>query len=161
MESQKQAIKCTRAEKQRKKLQSDYQELLQFFPDINVHRMEAVENFHRQLSSILSSELRESEQNIDAMITLANGVTESLSEALNKVIITEMRRVEAKVNLLMDEMNETLYDVHIKPPMLNTMNAESYEFSTEDDGGTGMRYKGMILLDIALMRTTKLPFVRH
>ncbi len=212
MESQKQAIERSRAEKQRKKLQSDYQELLQFFPEIDVRRLEAVENFHRQLSSILSSELRESAQNIDAMIALSNEeikkleeeqkrissipnvnkatleryaelqkellelqaanetfdkkneykrVTENLSEALNKVIATEMRRIEAKLNPLMDEMNETLYDVRIKPPMLNTMSADLYEFSTEDDGGTGMRYKGMILLDIALMRTTKLPFVIH
>ena len=61
----------------------------------------------------------------------------------------------------MDEMNETLYDVRIKPPMLSTMSADLYEFSTEDDNGTGMRYKGMILLDIALMRTTKLPFIIH
>ena len=212
MQSQKQAIERSKAEKQKKKLQSDYQELLQFFPEIDVHRLEAVENFHRQLSTILSSELRESEQNIDAMIALASEeikkleeeqkrismvpnvnkatleryaelqkellelqaanetfdkkneykrVTESLSETLNKVIVTEMRRIEAKLNPLMDEMNETLYDVRIKPPLLNTLSADSYEFSTEDDGGTGMRYKGMILLDIALMRTTKLPFVIH
>lgn len=72
-----------------------------------------------------------------------------------------MRRVEAKLNPLMDEMNEKLYDVRIKPPMLSTMSADLYEFSTEDDNGTGMRYKGMILLDIALMRTTKLPFIKE
>ena len=212
MESQKHAIERSRKEKQRKKLQSDYQELLQFFPEINVKRLEAVENFHRQLTSILNSELRESERNIDAMIALANEqiekleeeqkrisqipnvtkatleryaelqkellelqsanatfekknelkkITDNLTETLNKSIVTEMRRVEAKINPLMDEMNETLYDVRIKPPMLNTISADLYEFSTEDDGGTGMRYKGMILLDIALMRTTKLPFIIH
>ena len=212
LESQKHAIELSRAEKQRKKLQSDYQELLQFFPEINVQRLEAVETFHRQLSSILSSELRESENNTDAMIALANEqikkleedqkrisqipnvnkatleryaelqkellelkaanetfdkkaeykrITESLSETLNKLIVTEMRRIEAKVNTLMDEMNETLYDVRIKPPLLNIINADTYEFFTEDDGGTGMRYKGMILLDIALLRSTKLPFIIH
>lgn len=212
MESQKHAIEQSRIEKQKKKLQSDYQELLQFFPEIDVHRLESVENFHRQLSSILSSELRESERNLDAMIALANEqiakleeeqkrisqipnvtkatldryaelqkellelqsanrtyekktelkrVTESLTETLNKAIVTEMRRIEAKLNPLMDEMNETLYDVRIKPPMLSTMSADLYEFSTEDDNGTGMRYKGMILLDIALMRTTTLPFIIH
>lgn len=212
LESQKHAIERSRTEKQRKKLQSDYQELLQFFPEINIQRLEAVETFHRQLSSILSSELRESENNIDAMIALANEqikkleedqkrisqipnvnkatleryaelqkellelkaanetfdkkaeykrITENLSETLNKLIVTEMRRIEAKVNTLMDEMNETLYDVRIKPPLLNTINADTYEFFTEDDGGTGMRYKGMILLDIALLRSTKLPFIIH
>ena len=212
LESHKHAIERSRTDKQRKKLQSNYQELLLYFPEINVQRLEAVENFHRQLASILSGELRESERNIDAMIALANEqiakleeeqkrisqipnvtkatleryaelqkellelqsanatfekknelkrVTESLSETLNKAIVTEMRRVEAKINPLMDEMNETLYDVRIKPPLLNTISADLYEFSTEDDGGTGMRYKGMILLDIALMRTTKLPIIIH
>ena len=212
MESQKHAIEQSRTEKQRKKLQSDYQELLQFFPEINIQRLEAVENFHRQLAKILSSELLESERNIDAMIALANEqikkleeeqkrisqipnvtkatleryaelqkellelqsanatyekknemkrVTETLSENLNKAIVTEMRRVEAKINPLMDEMNETLYDVRIKPPMLSTTSADLYEFFTEDDNGTGMRYKGMILLDLAFLRATQLPFVIH
>ena len=62
-------------------------------------------------------------------------VTEALSENMNKAIVTEMRRVEAKINPLMDEMNETLYDVRIKPPMLSTTSADLYEFFTEDDNG--------------------------
>lgn len=85
MESQKHAIEQSRIEKQRKKLQSDYQELLQFFPEIDVHRLEAVENFHRQLSSILNSELCESERNIDAMIALANEQIVKLEEEQKRI----------------------------------------------------------------------------
>lgn len=212
MESQKAAIERSRSEKKLKSFQSDFRELLLFFPQMDAKRLEDVENFHRQLSSILNSELRDSEKNLDAMIALANEEikkreqeqlrisqipnvtkatleryaelqkemlelqsannaydkkgelkkkTEALAKTADDLTVSEMRYIETKVNSLMDAMNETLYDVKIKPPRLFTISADSYEFCTEDDGGTGMRYKGMILLDIALLCSTKLPFIIH
>ena len=84
-----------------------------------------------------------------------------MAENHEKVIVSEMRYIETKLNSLMDEMNETLYVVKIKPPMIHAESADKYVFETEDDGGTGMRYKGMILLDLASLRATKLPIIIH
>lgn len=212
MEAQKTAIERSRSEKKLKSFQSDFHELQLFFPDMDVKRLEDVENFHRQLSAILNSELRESEKNLDAMIALATEEikkreqeqlrisqipnvtkatleryaelqkemlerqsandaydkkgelkrkTEAIAKTANELTVSEMRYIETEINSLMDQMNETLYDVRIKPPRLFTINADSYEFKTEDDGGTGMRFKGMILFDIAIMRSTRLPFIVH
>lgn len=196
----------------RKTFQRDYQELLVFFPEIDVQKLEQVEQFHRRISKILSGEIKETKNNVEAMIALASqkirdleaeqlrisqlpnvsratlekyaelqkelqdlkaandafkkkdelhDKTVRLAESLDKIIVTEMRYIETKLNSLMDEMNETLYDVKIKPPMIHAESADKYEFATEDDGGTGMRYKGMILLDLAIMRSTKLPIIIH
>ena len=196
----------------KKSFQKDYQELLVFFPDIDVNKLEQVEEFHHRISNILNDEIRENQKNLEAMISLATSKikeleeeqlrisqlpnvakatleryselqkemqellaaneaykkrdelhdnTVKLAESLDKSIVNEMRYIETKLNSLMDEMNETLYDVKIKPPILHTDNANKYEFATEDDGGTGMRYKGMILLDLALLQATSLPFVIH
>lgn len=196
----------------KKSFQKDYQELLVFFPDIDVSKLEQVEEFHHRISNILNGEICENQKNLEAMISLATSKireleeeqlrisqlpnvakatlekyselqkelqellaaneahkkrdelhdnTVKLAESLDKSIINEMRYIETKLNSLMDEMNETLYDVRIKPPILHAENANKYEFATEDDGGTGMRYKGMILLDLALLRATRLPFVIH
>lgn len=212
MQSQKDAIERSRKEKQFRHFQSDFMELLRFFPEADIGRLEEVENFHRQLSSVLNSELRDNEKHLDAMISLANDEisrleqdqlrisqipnvnkatliryaelqkeiqdlqsandafdhkdelkkrTEALVESLNTLIEKEMRYIETKVNSLLDEMNEKLYDVKIKPPLLHAISADQYEFSTEDDHGTGMRCKGVVLFDIALLRSTKLPFIIH
>jgi len=211
LQAQLKGLEMSKAEG-KKSFQKDYQELLVFFPDIDVNKLEQVEEFHHRISNILKGEIRENQKNLEAMISLATSKIEELEEeqlrisqlpnvakatlekyaelqkelqellaandaykkkdelhnntvkleeSLDKSIINEMRYIETKLNSLMDEMNETLYDVKIKPPILHTENANKYEFATEDDGGTGMRYKGMILLDLALLRSTNLPFVIH
>ena len=191
MESQKTSIERSRSEKKLKSFQSDFNDLLLFFPQMNVERLNGIEEFHRQLSSILNGELRESEKNLDAMIALANEEikkreheqlrisqipnvtkatleryaelqkemlelqsandaydkkaelkkkTDTLAKTANDLTVSEMRYIETKLNSMMDEMNETLYDIKIKPPRLFTLSADAYDFKTEDDGGTGMRY---------------------
>ena len=72
MESQKTALETSRKEKKAKQLQSDYTELLRFFPGVDLRKLEEVEKFHRQLSTILNSELRASEKQLDVMISLIN-----------------------------------------------------------------------------------------
>ena len=211
LQAQLKGLEMSKAEG-KKSFQKDYQELLAFFPDIDVNKLEQVEEFHHRITNILNGEIRENQKNLEAMISLATSrikeledeqlrisqlpnvakatlekyaelqkelqellaaneaykkkdelhdKTIKLAESLDKTIVGEMRYIETKLNSLMDEMNETLYDVKIKPPILHAENANKYEFATEDDGGTGMRYKGMILLDLALLRATSLPFVIH
>lgn len=211
LQAQLKRLEMSKAEG-KKTFQKDYQELLVFFPDIDVNKLEQVEEFHHRISNILNGEIRENQKNLEAMISLATSKikeleeeqlkisrlpnvakatlekyaeiqkelqellaandafkkkdelhdnTVKLAESLDKSIVSEMRYIETILNSLMDEMNETLYDVKIKPPILHAENANKYVFATEDDGGTGMRYKGMILLDLALLRATNLPFVIH
>lgn len=211
LQAQLKVIEMSRNEG-KKDFRRDYQELLEFFPEIDVKRLEQVEQFHRSISKILENEMKESKNNMEAMIALASqkiceledeqlrisqipnvsratleryaelqkelqrlksaneaskkkdelhNKAVKLAESYEKTIVSEIRYIETKLNSLMDEMNETLYDVNIKPPMIHAESADKYVFETEDDGGTGMRYKGMILLDLALLRATNLPIIIH
>ncbi len=94
-------------------------------------------------------------------ITIVEGQSGRYANSTFRYITTPSATENKDHFVIVDEMNETLYDVKIKPPILHAENANKYEFATEDDGGTGMRYKGMILLDLALLRATSLPFVIH
>lgn len=196
----------------KKKLRKDYNELVRFFPEMNVAKLEEVERFHAKLALILKDEIKESkkkqqsllamyddqikeleeqqiqisqipnvtkatlsrfaelEKELQALIAANEAYskkeelhkkTVSLKEALDKLIVNEMRYIETKLNALMDTMNESLYLMKIKPPRFLTLSANSYKFETEDDKGTGTRYKGMILLDLAVLQTSKLPFIIH
>lgn len=196
----------------KKSFQKDYRELLEFFPEIDVQKLEQIEQFHRRITQILNGEIRDKKDSLNAMIALASSrireledeqlrisqlpnvekatlekyaelqkellelqtaneaykkkdelhkKTERAQETVDEVIMREMAYIEAKLNPLLERMNDTLYDVEITPPLLKTHSADKYEFYTEDDGGSGMRRKGVILLDLGLMQSTKLPFVIH
>jgi ribosomal protein S21 len=196
----------------KKSFQKDYRELLEFFPEIDVQKLEQIEQFHRRITQILNGEIRDKKDSLNAMIALASSrireledeqlrisqlpnvekatlekyaelqkellelqtaneaykkkdklhkKTERAQETVDEVIMREMAYIESKLNPLLERMNDTLYDVEIKPPLLKTHSADKYEFYTEDDGGSGMRRKGVILLDLGMMQSTKLPFVIH
>ena len=77
------------------------------------------------------------------------------------MIVEEMARIDLRLNNLMEEMNSTMYADAMKAPIINVESASSYTFYTPDDGGTGMRYKGLILFDLAVLQSCSLPFLIH
>ena len=196
----------------KKTFQKDYEELKIFFPELDVSRLEQVENFHRELTQILRKEIKESSANIEAMIELATQQIKELeqeqlrisripnvakailekyaavrkelqqlieaneawdkkkqlsekakneAEQLNSLIVERMSYIEHKLNTQMEAMNATLYDVEMKAPLVHVEAANKYSLHTPDDGGTGMRYKGLILFDLAVLQESNLPFVVH
>lgn len=196
----------------KKTFQKDYDELRLFFPQLDVSRLEQVENFHRELTQILRKEIKESSANIEAMIELANQQIKQLeqeqlrisripnvakaildkyaavrkelqllidanaawdkkkqlsnkakseAEQLNCLIVERMAYIEQKLNTRMETMNATLYDVEMKAPLVHIESSSKYSFHTPDDGGTGMRYKGLILFDLAVLQESNLPFIVH
>lgn len=82
-------------------------------------------------------------------------------KALDDMIVEEMARIDLRLNNLMEEMNSTMYADAMKAPIINVESASSYTFYTPDDGGTGMRYKGLILFDLAVLQSCSLPFLIH
>jgi hypothetical protein len=52
----------------KQKFQKDFEALKQFFPDINIRKLDEIEAFHKQLSSILKKEFSESSKNLQHMI---------------------------------------------------------------------------------------------
>ncbi len=210
--AQKGAIARTRNEA-KKTFQPNYQDLEEFFSNINVEKLATVENFHRKLTKILKSELSENEADIDAMIELADceisnvekqikeiaqlqNVSKAILEKyanirkklqtladanaaydkknalhdeavkaqkeLDDTILREMSKFQQKLNTKLEELNDYLYDDYeMEAPRLHVKSANEYEFYTPDDGGAGMRYKGLALFDIAMLDLTNIPFIVH
>lgn len=80
-------LKSIRSDKDygKKSYQSGYEELEQFFPCVNTQRLKNIENFHRQLSSILSKEFKENEKNIQDMISLIDNEISSIEERIKQI----------------------------------------------------------------------------
>ncbi|MHA2700121.1 DUF2326 domain-containing protein [Streptococcus agalactiae] len=69
--------------------------------------------------------------------------------------------LEGKINAKMREFNDFLYPDIRKAPQINLRAYNSYSFYTPDDDGTGTKFKGMILFDLAILYLTNLPALAH
>ena len=88
-------------------------------------------------------------------------IAQDEKKKLDDLIVTEMAGIDLKLDGIMEEMNSTMYEDAMKAPIINVESATSYSFYTPDDGGTGMRYKGLILFDLAVLQSSNLPFLVH
>lgn len=69
----------------KKSFQRNYADLEQFFPEINIQRLESIEAFHKQLSNILKKEFKENEENIQSMLDLVNTELKKIEEEIIKI----------------------------------------------------------------------------
>ncbi|MDO5295545.1 MAG: DUF2326 domain-containing protein [bacterium] len=82
--SQKQVIE---ADRDWSKFQSEtkFQRLLDFFPEVNLQHIKAIENFHIQLAKILQNEFSEAEEHIRAALALTDENIAQLEAEINQV----------------------------------------------------------------------------
>ncbi len=83
--------------------------------------------------------------------------TQSKVEEETKNIVLQ---IQNKINNELATMNESLYSVSKKPPILS-LESKKYEYKTFDDGGTGTNFKNLIILDTCLLKQTVLPAIIH
>lgn len=69
--------------------------------------------------------------------------------------------LEGKINAKIREFDNVLYPDIRKAPQINLKAHNSYSFYTPDDDGTGTKFKGMILFDLAILYLTNLPALAH
>lgn len=79
-----------------------------------------------------------------------------LAEERNSISAHISNIINNKIRKLVDDV----YDEFRKSPKLEIAN-NSYSFSAIEDTGTGKAYSNLILLDLAILQTTVLPFVIH
>ncbi|MBC3830843.1 DUF2326 domain-containing protein [Undibacterium amnicola] len=184
----------------------------EFFPTVDVTRLEQVETFHQKIGSIVKKELKseldvvqleESTLTIE-IVTLESQIQTTLrskgmpddlfrrvfelkeitdnateenkyfeqKEQLKEVIKISGQRldviyekifldIEAKINLKLKAFNKVVYGPTRNSSELRIKNANSYNFSSPDDTGTGKSYAGLIGFDLAMLSLTSLPFVIH
>lgn len=65
------------------------------------------------------------------------------------------------LNNKMHEFNDRLYAEKRNSPTIELKNYNSYTFFTPKDTGTGTNFKGLILLDLAVLYSSSLPALAH
>ena len=86
---------------------------------------------------------------------------EKLSNRLTQHTELLLRDIQSKINFMLEKISDEVSDSKDTPPMLHLRSANSYDFSTEDDEGTGTRYKGMLYYDLSILYLTPLPAIAH
>ena len=184
--------------------QSDYEQLLEFFPEI--------EGFHRKISRILNKEFKENEEKLLNLLEVTNSkifeleaklkeqkslpnVTQAILEKysnlqneltniqkandnfikadqlkqrkdtlkaeLDNLIVDVITQFQDALNMRMHQLNDEIYNGRKTSPTLKISDASHYTFFTPKDGGTGSKYKGLVLFDLAVLELTKLPVIIH
>ncbi|HEM2695185.1 TPA: DUF2326 domain-containing protein [Streptococcus suis] len=73
-------------------------------------------------------------------------------------ILVELQSI---INAKMREFNDVLYPDVRKSPQITLKAYNSYSFHTPDDDGTGTKFKGVLVLDLAILYLTNLPILAH
>ena len=194
------------------KFRGNFDGLIHFFPNVNLKRIEDIEQFHENVTNILKDEFQKTEEqllnaqkllkfeidyrenflkilgvktNVPRVIfekysTIKNKITK-LQEAndsydkkkklndekkitkqeLDKVVLDSVLEMQEKINSKMKELNDAIYDGKKSSPILTIKDSDHYDFSTPNDLGTGSKYKGIIVFDLAMLELTKLPVIIH
>ena len=80
----------------------------------------------------------------------------SLIDAKNK----QFGIIEKMINEKMEQINRKLYKEQYNSPILHFTD-NNYTFSTPNDTGTGIAYKGLVVFDLSIMSLANLPILVH
>ncbi len=78
----------------------------------------------------------------------------------NETLQTKLTEVQQILNTKISEYNGMVYDNTKKPPLL-TLQPKRYIYDCPDDEGTGSRYSGLVLFDLSVFKSTKVPVLFH
>lgn len=81
-------------------------------------------------------------------------------ERLSNIKGEQLGIIENLLNNEMKRINDLLYREEYNAPLIHFSDL-GYIFKTPNDTGTGIAYKGLIVLDLAMLHLTKLPIVVH
>ena len=110
--------------------------------DAEIERL-TQENLKYELSKQLTEEHKVKEQEHETSIMVQAAILEQL------------------LNSKMSELNATIFGEEMNTPTFHIRSSKGYEFSTENDDGTGTNYKGMVVMDLATLLLTSLPVLVH
>lgn len=85
----------------------------------------------------------------------------ALTKKLDALILEVILVLQQEINSIMHELNYAIYNGKKTAPTLTIRDANHYVFFTPKDSGTGSKYKGLIVFDLAMLRMTALPVLAH
>ena len=104
--------------------------------------------------------LQETNENFDRVEEL-NAKVKALTEKLNALILEVILVLQQEINNMMAELNFYIYSGRKTAPTLTIKDASHYSFFTPRDSGTGSKYKGLVVFDLAMLHMTVLPVLAH
>jgi hypothetical protein len=185
--------------------------LIDFFPDVDLKRIEEIETFHSKISSLLKHEIQSAERGLVIQLeaidkevkSLDDKMAATLSSVNNPAAIVDrvynlsaryqklqqenkyylenkelgedvqdlttklhelkgsvLRSIEEIINKNLIEIVEKIYGGTRRSPKL-FLSDTNYKFEVVEDTGTGKAYSNLLVLDMAIFKTTKLPFLIH
>lgn len=82
------------------------------------------------------------------------------AEALQKARSEQFGIIEKDINAEMERINSALYEEQYNAPVIHFTDS-NYTFSTPNDTGTGIAYKGLVVFDLAIIHLSDLPILIH
>lgn len=188
-----------------------YEEIVQFFPDVDIEKIKELDNFHFSIQEIISQEVKVFKKELEEEIafltnklkdinerskTLYNTDNETqkaletfnkLTEMLNKINAENAfyeKKLDAKqkyddkhklyalkqkeqldkaqqdINSSLQKLNDYIYNGERIAPSLS-INEKKYDYVIDNDHGTGIAYKNLIILDLSILNLTTLPCLIH
>ncbi len=109
--------------------------------------LKSIEKMRRDNEAYLRSEELKNQKKQDA-------------ERLSTIKNDQLAKIENQINIEMKRINDLLYKEEYNSPLIHFTDS-GYLFTTPDDTGTGIAYKGLVVFDLAILHLTLLPIVVH
>lgn len=104
-------LRAIRADKDggQKKFKRNFEDLQRFFPEVDLSRIEAIEEFHKQLTSILKDEFSEAESSLRATVDLIDVEMAALETGISEVgVVTDLSKAVLEQYAAIDKELKTL-----------------------------------------------------
>jgi hypothetical protein len=188
-----------------------FETLLEFFPQVNIEKLQAVEMFHEGISTILSMELartkKELLKKIESLDEEIKQINKRMEEVLNPneepnlfienllesssklkniqmendyylklktaienykdktIAISELKediieKIMKNINNELKLMNKKVHLDERTAPNLSLTNND-YEYSYDENTGTGNAFANLVIFDLAIFNLTDLPIIIH
>lgn len=114
----------------KKGFKRNYDDLLRFFSEVDLQRIEAIEGFHKQLAGILKKEFSETEENMQAALDLIEAEMAQIENEISQMAkMTDLSKVVLEQYAAIDKELKTLHaanENYIKTTELSNV-AKAYE----------------------------------
>lgn len=104
--------------------------------------------------------LQEANANYERIDKLSDR-TKDLTKKLDSLTLEVISVLQQEINRTMYDLNNIIYDGKRTAPTLTIQDASHYKFFTPKDSGTGSKYKGLMIFDLAMLEMTALPVLAH
>lgn len=104
-------LRAIRTDKElgQKKFKRNYEDLQRFFPNVDVLRIDAIEEFHKQLAGILKDEFSEAEDNLRATVDLIDTEMTTIETNIAKIgAVTDLSKAVLEQYASIDKELKTL-----------------------------------------------------